>query len=207
MTTSPAGPRFQRLDADRRRAEILAAATAAFAARPYPAVSLADVAQEAGVARGLINHYFGTKRDLYLEVVREASTVPSVAVEELPDGTLEERIDAAVAWYLDALQESGTTWIAAADPFVMGRDPELEAILTEAENITVDRVLDAVHLGDDAAHRDLLRALVRTYGHLARSAAREWLLHDALTRPRVHTLLRRTLLAIVDDVVPEVLGG
>ncbi len=70
--------------------------------------------------------------------------MPSVAVEELPDGTVEERIDAAVAWYLDALQESGTTWIAAADPFVMGRDPELEAILTEAENTTVDRVLDAV---------------------------------------------------------------
>lgn len=205
MTTSPDGPRFQRLGADRRRAELLAAATAAFAARPYPDVSLAEVARDAGVARGLINHYFGTKRDLYLEVVRDAASVPSVAVEELPDGPLEERVDAAVRWYLDALEQSGTSWIAAADPHVMGHDPQLEAILTEAENVTVDRVLDAVGLGDDPARVDLLRALVRTYGHLARSAAREWLLQGTLARPQVHVLLRVTLLSIVEDVVPQVL--
>jgi AcrR family transcriptional regulator len=206
VTTSPDGPRFQRLDADRRRAEILAAATAAFAARPYPAVSLADVAQDAGVARGLINHYFGTKRDLYLEVVRQAATVPSGAVEDLPDGTVHERIDAAVDWYLDALETAGTTWIASADPQVMGRDPELEAILTDAENVTVDRVLEAVGLDADETHQDLLRALVRTYGHLARAAAREWLLQQTLTRPQVHTLLRTMLVSLVDEVVPQVLA-
>lgn len=205
MTTSADGPRWQRLDAPRRRAEILAAATTAFAARPYPDVSLADVAREAGVARGLINHYFGTKRDLYLAVVGEAAHVPQVAVEELPDGSLLERVDAAVAWYLDALETAGTTWIAAADPQVMGRDPQLEAILLEAENTTVDRVLQAVRLDGDTQHLELLRALVRTYGHLARSAAREWLLQGTLERPQVHALLRATLVTIVDDVVPAVL--
>jgi AcrR family transcriptional regulator len=204
VTTSPDGPRWQRLDAQRRRAEILAAATEAFATQPYPDVSLAAVAREAGVARGLINHYFGTKRDLYLEVVRAAADVPQVAVEELPDGSLQERVDAAVAWYLDSLEAAGTTWIAAADPQVMGRDRELEAILTDAESTTVDRVLEAVRLDGDPDRLDLLRALLRTYGHLARSAAREWLLQGTLERDQVHTLLRATLVTLVDEVVPVV---
>lgn len=206
VTTSPDGPRWQRLDADRRRAQILEAATGAFAAAPYSEVSLAEVARSAGVARGLINHYFGTKRDLYLEVVREAADVPQVAVEELPDGTLHERIDAAVTWYLDSLETAGTTWIAAADPQVLGPDPALERILTEAETTTVDRVLQAVGLADEGERLEVLRAVVRTYGHLARSAAREWLLQGTLRRSQVHTLLRSTLVTVVEDVVPAVLA-
>ncbi len=204
MTTSPDRPRWQRLEAEQRRAEILAAATSAFAAQPYPDVSLAAVARDAGVARGLINHYFGTKRALYLEVVRVAAEVPQVAVEELPGGSVHERIDAAVAWYLDALEAAGTTWLAAADPQVMGRDRELEEVLTQAESTTVDRVLEAVRLDGDADRIEVLRALVRTYGHLARSAAREWLLQGTLERAQVHTLLRATLVTLVEDVVPAV---
>lgn len=206
MTTTPDGPRWQRLDADRRRAEILAVATVAFAEQPYPDVSLAGIARSAGVARGLINHYFGTKRDLYLEVVREAATVPQVAVEELPEGTVHERIDAAVTWYVDALEAAGTTWIAAADAHGLGRDPALESILDDAENATVDRVLEAVGLDADLASREVLRALVRAYGNLARSAAREWLLQGTLDRAQVHLLLRATLVTIVDEVVPEALA-
>lgn len=207
MTTTPEGPRWQRLGADQRRSEILAAATTAFAARPYPDVSLAGIARDAGVARGLINHYFGTKRELYLEVVREAATVPSVAVESLPEGTVHERIDAAVTWYVDSLEAAGTTWIAAADAHGLGRDPALEQILDEAEGATVDRVLEAVGLTPGGASQELLRALVRTYGNLARSAAREWLLQGTLDRAQVHVLLRATLVTIVDEVVPTVLDA
>ena len=34
---------------------------------------MGDIATEAGVTRTLVNHYFGGKRALYLEVVREAA--------------------------------------------------------------------------------------------------------------------------------------
>ena len=76
MATSPA-PRWQRLDHDERRRQILLVARRLFSTRNYAAVSTSEIATEAGVARGLLHHYFGTKRDLYLEVVRTLMRMPS----------------------------------------------------------------------------------------------------------------------------------
>src|SRR5258707_13589556 len=62
-------PRWQRLDHDERRRQILQCARRLFSERPYPSVSTTELAREPGVPRGLLHHYFGSKRDLYLEVV------------------------------------------------------------------------------------------------------------------------------------------
>lgn len=53
---------------DERRKQILAAAVGVFAERGYHAVRVQDVAREAGVAYGLVYHYFGSKSAL-LQVV------------------------------------------------------------------------------------------------------------------------------------------
>ena len=199
-------PRWRRLDADQRREEIFACAQRLFTQRPYADGSTADIAREAGVARGLLNHYFGTKRDLYLEVVREAATVPEIAVAQLPDGTLEERIDASVTWFLDSLEQQGATWINAAGSHGIGRDPELEKILVRAENDSVDRLLEAIGVAEVDGRRLELQAFIRTYGQLARAAGREWLTKKSLSREQVHQLLNVCLLAIVNDVLPTSLG-
>src|SRR3954447_20442807 len=94
--SSASEPRWRRLEPDARREQILVCAIQLFGDRPYPAVSTTDIAQAAGVARGLINHYFGTKRDLYLEVVRRMVTIPASAPQMSTAGTLEERIGASV---------------------------------------------------------------------------------------------------------------
>jgi AcrR family transcriptional regulator len=200
--TTAETPRWRRLEPDQRREEIFACAERLFAAKPYAEVSTTEIAREARVARGLLHHYFGTKRDLYLEVVRVASTVPEIVVEDLGVGTLEERIDAAVTWFLDSLQERGGTWLAASGSHGLGRDPDLERILADAENESVDRVLDVVGLRGEREHRSELRAMIRAYGQLARAGGREWLLHDKLSREQARILLRSTLLAIVREAFP-----
>src|SRR5579884_1053591 len=73
----PAVPRWQRLGQDVRRRQILECARRLFSERPYASVSTTEIAREAGVARGLLHHYFGSKRDLYLEVVRTLMRVPT----------------------------------------------------------------------------------------------------------------------------------
>src|SRR3954447_20353749 len=62
-----------RLENDARRAQLLELAQAAFAARSYDEVSIDDVARAAGVSKGLLYHYFPTKRDLYIAGLREAA--------------------------------------------------------------------------------------------------------------------------------------
>ncbi|WP_460406909.1 TetR/AcrR family transcriptional regulator [Actinophytocola sediminis] len=194
-------PRWRRLEPDQRREQILTCAVELFGERPYAAVSTTELASRAGVARGLINHYFGTKRKLYLEVVRRMVTIPQVAVDLLPNGTLEDRVAASVDWFLDGVSRHSKTWLAAIG--AEGVDPDVQRILADADELAADRVLDATGLADATAHREELRATIRAYGGLVKAAAREWLVRGALTRDQVHLLLSTTLLSLVRDFGPN----
>jgi AcrR family transcriptional regulator len=204
MSSPAPAPRWRRLEPDRRREQILGCAIKLFGERPYSAVSTTELAREAGVARGLINHYFGTKRDLYLEVVRQMVTFPEHAVQRLPKGSLAERVEGAVAWFLDMVSVHPKTWLAVIGAEGVGDDPEVERILAEADDIAAQRVLEAVDLADVGAHRDELRAMIRAYGGLVKAAAREWLVRETMPREHVQRLLTDTLLSILRDTFPTI---
>lgn len=192
-------PRWRRLEPDERREQILACAIALFGERPYAAVSTTELAHRAGVARGLINHYFGTKRSLYLEVVRRMVTIPQVAVDRLPEGPLSERVTVSVSWFLDGVERHSRTWLAALGVEGVGRDPEVEKILAEADEAAADRVLEAAGLASTVESR----AMIRAYGGMVKAAAREWLVRGALDRSQVQHLLTTTLLSLINDVAPR----
>ena len=63
-------PRWQRRPAERRR-EILDAAVRIFGQRGYDCSTIAEVAKAAGVSAGTVVHYFGSKGDLFEEVLRD----------------------------------------------------------------------------------------------------------------------------------------
>src|ERR1043166_2154812 len=58
--------------AEDKRALILAAAVRVFAKQGYEATRVGDIAKEAGVAYGLVYHYFGSKEAVLEAVFREA---------------------------------------------------------------------------------------------------------------------------------------
>ena len=197
----------RRLEPDARREQILAVAVRLFGERGYAQVSTGDVARGAGVARGLVNHYFGTKKELYLEVIRLMLTVPEAALNLLPPADdLPTRADAIVSWFLDVVSRHSTSWLAAATAAGTGRDVDVERVLAEAEDTAADYVLIAVGVAEVAEHREELRSMIRAYVGLATATAKEWLNRGALTRAQVHLLLATTLLAIVEQVFPTVVG-
>lgn len=193
---SGGAPARRRLDPDERRAQILACAIDMFGERPYAAVSTAELAQRAGVARGLINHYFGNKRDLYLAVVRRMVTLPKPGKMVIPTGTDRERVDASVSWLLDIIGEHGSTWVKVIGHEGIGDDPEVQRILDEADDAAAERLLEMVGLGDSERSAQL-RALVRAYGGMVKAAGREWIVRGALDRAQVHDLLADMLLTLI----------
>ncbi len=197
-----AATKRRRLEPDARRQEILTAARRLFRHRPYAEVSVAEIAEASGATRGLINHYFGTKRDLYLEIVRDALTVPAIALDGVPDGPLEARVDAAVTWFLAQLQRHAATWLVATGADGMGGDPEMARVLRQADNESADRLLEFIGLEVDAQTREPLRAMIRTYAAMVRTSGREWLQSRTLSRQQVHTLLAETLLTLIRRVFP-----
>jgi AcrR family transcriptional regulator len=200
-------PRRRRLEPDERRAQILAQAIEMFGERPYAAVSTAELAQRAGVARGLINHYFGNKRDLYLAVVRRMVTLPRADELAVPTGTTRERVEASVRWLLDTISEHGSTWVKVTSHEGVGDDPEVQQILDAADDAAAQRLLVMIGLADGAASEEPRRAMVRAYGGLVKVAGREWLTRGTMTRDQVHALLVDMLNTLVTESLPRVRRG
>ncbi len=203
MATTPA-PRWQRLEHDERRRQILSCARRLFSERNYAGVSTSDIAQEAGVARGLLHHYFGTKRELYLEVVRTLLRMPSNPVpQQSHTRGLEEVIAEGVDRWLELLERNQGTWLAAIGAGGLGRDPEVEAILEEGRERAADRLIEALGVPPPEAP-DHLRAAVRAYGGFAEAASVQWLERGRLTREQAQTMLVQGFLSIVGEVAGAV---
>jgi AcrR family transcriptional regulator len=66
-----------------KRRQILRAAISVFARSGYHKSRVSDVAKEAGVAYGLVYHYFGSKEDLLETIFRRTWTNMLAAVEEV----------------------------------------------------------------------------------------------------------------------------
>ncbi|HEX7353610.1 MAG TPA: helix-turn-helix domain-containing protein [Mycobacteriales bacterium] len=198
MTAQPA---HRRLAPEARRELILGVAVDLFGRRPYAQVSTNDIARRAGVTRGLLHHYFGTKRDLYLEVVRRMVLLTLDHELVTPTGPLHVRVDRSVAWFLDVVSEHGQTYIRVVGAEGVADDPEVERILARADDVAARVVLATLGRGDLDDPR--ARAVVRAYGGLVKAAVREWLGAGTLTRQEVHRLLCRALLTVVRDVLPH----
>lgn len=196
-------PRWRRLEPDQRREQILDRAITLFGERPYAEVSTTDIARETGVARGLINHYFGSKRGLYLEVVRRMVTVPVADRSAVPQGSLAERVEFSVDWLLDVISARGKTWVAVLGTEGVGNDPEVERILAEADERAAENLVRTVGLRDVEPAGAELRAIVRAFGGMVKAAGREWITHGTLTREQVQLVLTDQLTALLGSTFPR----
>jgi AcrR family transcriptional regulator len=194
------------LEAEERRAQILRVAAQLFSERNYDAVSTAEVAQAAGVARGLVNHYFRTKRELYVEVVRSMLEVPDDLFPAPADADESERnavLSDAVDRWLRTVKANRGTWLACIGAQGFGRDPELEAVLEDARRRIIDQLI-ALAWGPPQQATPQVRALMRGYEGYAQAITADWLSGGRLSRREVHELLVQGLTALVDEALPKI---
>jgi AcrR family transcriptional regulator len=78
MTT----PSARRRNAGVTRQAILASARTAFARAGYDGAGVREIAQGAGVTAMLVNRYFGSKEQLFAEVLAGIMTTPTILAEE-----------------------------------------------------------------------------------------------------------------------------
>jgi AcrR family transcriptional regulator len=73
-----AGPSRREAQAQERRAQLLETALALFAEKGLDATTMRDLAEAAGVAQGLVYHYFRSKEELFYAVVEQYNPLPEV---------------------------------------------------------------------------------------------------------------------------------
>src|SRR5882757_1595146 len=126
---------------------IVEAMRASVAKRGIAGSTFEHVAREAGVSRGLLHYYFGTKERLLVEVMRRECEVRGELLELAVSGaaSADELIDALVRSFEEILGEGLTGVVMFYELFTVGqRNREIAAELAELARSTRERLADAL---------------------------------------------------------------
>jgi AcrR family transcriptional regulator len=195
-------PRWNRLDPDVRRGEILAAARRVFGSESYGRVSITAIAEEAGVSRALVTHYFGGKRELFLATLQEFGQldglVPRTDLGLSPEETVAHNVDA----WLDFMSSRRELVFAMTSVSALDRDPEVSRVIDDLREASVDQML-VNHFGSTDVPEPV-RFVLRCYTGMAQVAVGDWLVTGRATREQVRILMTQGLRSLVRDVMPLV---
>lgn len=128
-----------------KASRIVEAMRSSVARRGIAGSTFEHVAREAGVSRGLLHYYFGTKERLLVEVVRRDAE-HRIARLDAPLGaaqSADEILQALVANLEDSIQNDPGFWVLLFDLFTAGRrNPEIQREIAELFNRTRDHVVE-----------------------------------------------------------------
>ena len=121
-------PRRTRLSHADRRRQLLGIGLAKLVEKPIQHLSIDEVAAEAGISRGLLFHYFPTKRDFYLACIEAAGRrnlrntepapgLPPRAQVESMVRLFVEQIDRRRAFYLSLLHGTGAADVSLVEVY------------------------------------------------------------------------------------------
>jgi AcrR family transcriptional regulator len=190
---SPA-PRWRRLAGADRRRQMIAVARELFAQRPYSEVSTTDIASAAGVTHGLLTYHFGSKRNLYLAVLRSTLSVPRAPIPVTgADPDVDSALDDMTEWWLTQLERDREMWLAVLGARGMGRDPDVEELLDDIEERARAGLVAYLSAQDPAEAPAELWAVVTAWQGLAEAVGVDWLKRKRLTREQAKVIVLESL--------------
>jgi len=156
-----------RLQVDVRRQQLLELGLELFTSQSYDELSIDEIARRAGVSKGLLYHYYPSKRAFYVAAVREAARqfLEETDVDEHGTGAEPdpEGQRAGLRAFLDYLGRHRRVYAFLLRGGI-GTDPEVAEILESTREALVDRLLSRLsRFGarpDDPATRLRLRGLL-----------------------------------------------
>ena len=166
-------PSYSRLDPGQRRDQILDAANALFAERAYDQVSVEDIASAAGVTRGLVHHYFGGRKDVYVGLLGRLGAQREEQLRPPAGRSARARVADTVSRWLDWTEANRTIWLATMAHGEDIADPDVRRVVTDLVRRAV-ALLAAFH-ADIAEDSPRLRYALECWTGLNRAATRRWL--------------------------------
>ena len=197
-----------RLDNDERRAQLLALARRAFSDRSYDDVSVDDLAREARISKGLLYHYFPTKRDLYVAGLRE---IADELVEKITTQRKEgigqiERMRAGLAAYLEHISQHSRAFISLMRGGI-GSDPEVAAVVDGVRQRMIDMFLAESQFAEILAKDARFHTTVRGWIGFVEGATLDWCETQRMSRTALHELLTQIVTSIMQTVTPQIVAS
>jgi AcrR family transcriptional regulator len=172
-----------------RREQLLRIGRRLFSERPYDELSIDVLAREAGISKGLLYYYFGSKRGYYLAVIEDAAA--ELRALASPDEKLspDERIRRTLDAYISSAERYPDVFRAVTHAGV-GADAEVRAIHDRERAALLELIAgETVGSPPPAAARTALEGWLS----FVEGATLDWLGHRDLSAEQLRELLIEAL--------------
>ena len=180
-----------------RRDELLRVGMEMFDTIAYDEIAVADIAAKAGVAHGLLFHYFGSKRKFFVEVMRQEVTEISAIFAANPYGPQDPvrwlRWDLGMFVRLSRDRPESVNRVGRGATAI---DPELDELFRTVRQTTIQRHLEVMGATEPAP---LLEGALYGWIGFAFEAMPRWLGANVSDR-RIQRLLTDQLVATLHNV-------
>lgn len=169
---------------------MLEVAGESFAAHGFHAVSMDEIAEQAGISKPMLYHYFGSKEGLYVAYVRQQGNVLLAAMRDATaaDASPSERLWAGTLAFLGYVDEHRPGW-ALLYREAVNRGGPLAAEIAELR-ARIAAIVHRLFLGVAGAEAsEASDALAHAFVGAGESVANWWLEHPAEPREQIAQLL------------------
>ncbi|MGW7256657.1 TetR/AcrR family transcriptional regulator [Streptomyces sp. NPDC054834] len=200
MAANQGGGARRRLSTQERREQLLSVGARLFSECAYGDVWIERVAEIAGVSRGLLYHYFPTKRDFFAAVVERESERMLRMTEAVPGVPVREQLTAGLDAFLEYVETHAHGYRAFHRADAAG-DQDVRRVYQRALAAQERQILAALaadpEFGPRFAQRSDLRLAVRGWLAFTTAVCLEWLRGFDLSREQVRDLCARALLGLI----------
>ncbi|MEU0383307.1 TetR/AcrR family transcriptional regulator [Streptomyces chartreusis] len=200
MAANQSGRTRRRLSTEERREQLLSVGARLFSESPYDDVWIEQVAEIAGVSRGLLYHYFPTKRDFFAAVVERESERMLRMTAAVPGVPVREQLAGGLDTFLEYVRTHAHGYRAFHRADAAG-DQAVRRVYQRALAAQERQILAALaadpEFGPACEGRPEVRLAVRGWLAFTTSVCLEWLRGTELSRDQVRELCARALLGVL----------
>jgi AcrR family transcriptional regulator len=166
-----------RLPAAERREQLMEMALTVFAEQGYHAASMNDVADAAGVTKPVLYQHFSSKRELFVELLREIGTrlQTRIAKATADASTPREQIEMGFAAYFDFVGKNSDAFQVLFGSGAQ-RDPEFASYARGVED-SIARAIAQLFVVDGEPAEDQ-QLLAYSIVGMTEAASRHWLTQE-----------------------------
>lgn len=202
MTATTGSGTRTRLTPAERRSQLLDLGVRLLASRSLDELSIDLLAEEAGISRGLLYHYFGNKHDFHEAVVRRAADDLIAQTAPPVEGDPIERLLASVTAYVDYVVANYEGYLSLVKGAAGGNEA-IRRIYEEARSALTDRIFREDAQGSIINDTPAARLLMRGWGAMVEDLVLSWKIEPAgVSREQLLAMMALSLPALV-SVLPD----
>jgi AcrR family transcriptional regulator len=193
-------PSYRRLDVDERRQQLLERGAELFTSHPYDKLSMSKIAEEAGISKGLLYHYFPSKRAFFEATLGAWAEQLRERTEPDPDLPPVEQLQGSLDGFLSMVEENAGAYRNLMQSATV---PEIRDLIEEVRRLTAERILGGLY-ADGAPPK--ARTAVSGWLWFMDGACLDWIEHRDVEREELRDLLLGVLMGALVAVgaLPDV---